>query len=176
MISISRRSPSVTRPQPGAADHGSMHALSSHSHDHIARLFGALPLALGKGTGSELRRPLGITIVGSLIVSQMLTLYTSPWSTWSSIISGAVSGAIVPAPTVPGKSRCRSIRATPVYCRWLRYGWRSRMRSRPEIIIRHPLRPRRLPTKNRPHSIKPATGGRSRSRTNQCSREMVGDF
>jgi multidrug efflux pump len=44
----------------------------------MAALLGAMPLALGKGVGSELRRPLGITIVGGLILSQMLTLFTTP--------------------------------------------------------------------------------------------------
>jgi len=44
----------------------------------MAALLGALPLALGTGVGSELRRPLGFTIVGGLIVSQMLTLFTTP--------------------------------------------------------------------------------------------------
>jgi len=44
----------------------------------MAAVLGALPLALGTGTGSELRRPLGISIIGGLIVSQMLTLFTTP--------------------------------------------------------------------------------------------------
>ena len=44
----------------------------------MAALLGALPLALGTGTGSELRQPLGITIVGGLVVSQLLTLFTTP--------------------------------------------------------------------------------------------------
>jgi multidrug efflux pump len=44
----------------------------------MAALLGGVPLAMGTGTGSELRRPLGITIIGGLIVSQVLTLYTTP--------------------------------------------------------------------------------------------------
>jgi multidrug efflux pump subunit AcrB len=44
----------------------------------MAALLGAVPLAIGMGMGSELRRPLGISIIGGLIVSQVLTLYTTP--------------------------------------------------------------------------------------------------
>ncbi len=44
----------------------------------MAALLGAVPLAFAAGPGAELRRPLGITIIGGLIVSQVLTLYTTP--------------------------------------------------------------------------------------------------
>lgn len=44
----------------------------------LAALFGALPLVISSGDGSELRQPLGITIVGGLVMSQLLTLYTTP--------------------------------------------------------------------------------------------------
>ena len=44
----------------------------------MAAILGALPLAIGYGDGAELRRPLGISIIGGLIVSQILTLYTTP--------------------------------------------------------------------------------------------------
>jgi multidrug efflux pump len=69
----------------------------------MAALLGAMPLALGAGVGSELRRPLGITIVGGLILSQMLTLFTTPvvyiymdrLQTW---LRGTRSHAVSPIP------------------------------------------------------------------------------
>jgi multidrug efflux pump len=71
----------------------------------MAALLGALPLALGTGSGSELRRPLGISIVGGLIFSQMLTLYTTPvvylyldrFRLWLTRLSASVrSSTVVP--------------------------------------------------------------------------------
>jgi hypothetical protein len=54
-------------------------ALSPHPDDHAGRRhLGALPLAIGFGEGAELRRPLGMTIIGGLIASQLLTLITTP--------------------------------------------------------------------------------------------------
>jgi multidrug efflux pump len=44
----------------------------------MASLFGAVPLIIGMGEGSEFRQPLGITIIGGLVLSQILTLYTTP--------------------------------------------------------------------------------------------------
>jgi multidrug efflux pump len=78
----------------------------------MAALLGGLPLALGTGTGSELRRPLGITIIGGLIVSQMLTLFTTPvvyiyldrLRGWASRRRSAARGSVIsgspkPSPT-----------------------------------------------------------------------------
>ncbi len=69
----------------------------------MAALLGAMPLALGAGVGSELRRPLGITIVGGLILSQMLTLFTTPvvyiyMDRLQSWIRGVRSHAAAPVP------------------------------------------------------------------------------
>jgi len=69
----------------------------------MAALLGAVPLAMGSGVGSELRKPLGITIIGGLLVSQVLTLFTTPviylWfgriATW---LAGLRGGEQMPVP------------------------------------------------------------------------------
>jgi multidrug efflux pump len=65
----------------------------------MAALLGAVPLAIGLGVGSELRRPLGITIIGGLIFSQILTLYTTPvvylWFDWLAHLIGFSTAPIV---------------------------------------------------------------------------------
>jgi hypothetical protein len=53
-------------------------SISELSKTTFAALFGAMPIAFGQGAGSELRQPLGIAIVGGLLISRWLTLYTTP--------------------------------------------------------------------------------------------------
>ena len=76
----------------------------------MAAMFGALPIALGTGTGSELRRPLGISIVGGLIMSQMLTLFTTPvvylyMDRLRSAMSNLRQPSRVPAPALRSSNR-----------------------------------------------------------------------
>jgi multidrug efflux pump len=81
----------------------------------MAAMLGAMPLAFGSGVGSELRRPLGIAIVGGLIFSQLLTLYTTPvvylffdeladkFAAWRGIARGTGEAEPpAPPPTAPG--------------------------------------------------------------------------
>ena len=72
----------------------------------VAALFGALPLMLGSGMGSELRHPLGISIVGGLLVSQLLTLFTTPviyiyFDRWGQELRAWRAGRARPAPYTP---------------------------------------------------------------------------
>ena len=73
----------------------------------MAALLGALPLAIGTGTGSELRRPLGIAIVGGLLVSQVLTLYTTPviYLAFAALRARFGAHAAGPAPLPSRRSR-----------------------------------------------------------------------
>jgi multidrug efflux pump len=76
----------------------------------MAALLGVVPLAVGSGSGSELRRPLGITIIGGLLISQLLTLYTTPviyiWFDRLAQrisprpVAGKIPAGAVPAPAV----------------------------------------------------------------------------
>jgi len=70
----------------------------------MAAILGALPLMLGTGTGSELRQPLGIAIVGGLIVSQMLTLFTTPVIyLYFDRLSARITGRHPTIPLAPGQ-------------------------------------------------------------------------
>jgi len=77
----------------------------------LAALFGALPLALESGTGSELRNPLGITIIGGLLLSQLLTLYTTPVIY---LYMERLRARVAPAPSSPPPRRIgRAARGRP---------------------------------------------------------------
>jgi len=73
----------------------------------MSAIVGAVPLAVGTGTGSEFRRPLGITIVGGLLVSQLLTLYTTP------VVYLDEESRLAPGPGIPLAPKSEAFRMTP---------------------------------------------------------------
>jgi predicted RND superfamily exporter protein len=83
----------------------------------MAALLGALPLMVGSGTGSELRHPLGISIVGGLIVSQMLTLFTTP-VIYLAFDRLAAARAAFPPTVKPAGTPPSSDRPRPSSARW----------------------------------------------------------
>ena len=103
----------------------------------MAALLGALPLAIGVGTGSELRRPLGIAVVGGLLVSQFLTLYTTPviYLTFARLERRFRPEAIGSDDAPVGEDRC---------CRARRHGRRSAARSTRDIAGRRRTQKREL--------------------------------
>ena len=145
-------------------------------------MLGALPLAFGIGEGSELRRPLGISIVGGLIVSQMLTLYTTPviylyldrFRLWARRAAAARRSAAAPAsdPMTATGDPCRCASAAPAAGRGRRL--RRGLHGRPRLPAPAGARPRRPSRKRRAGSRRSpatpptaATGGRST--TIRCS-------
>ena len=80
MIDFALEAERERRQEPARGDPRGLPAALPADHDDDLRRasFGGLPIAIGQGAGSELRRPLGIAIVGGLLVSQWLTLYTTP--------------------------------------------------------------------------------------------------
>ena len=86
-------------------------ALSAYPLTTMAAILGALPLALGTGMGHELRRPLGIAIVGGLVLSQLLTLYTTRLGHLSSLTACAcVLGEN--RPIQPSRAAASALQAT----------------------------------------------------------------
>ena len=144
----------------------------------MAAICGALPLAFGTGTGSELRRPLGITIVGGLLLSQLLTLYTTPvvYLTMDRCACARWAGRTTRCPPARGSElRRRHQRRSNYDCklknrstsqldsRMLALGWLLRWPAAASARrIMRPRRPRspRPTTRNRPSTSRTRPAGR----------------